>query len=125
MDLRNRELASVTKADDFVVSDKLISQLVSQVSESKELVNVFKDMFEADGSEIYLKPISNYVKTDVEMDFFTVLESAKRQGQIAIGYRIMSKQFEKDLSYGVVVNPVKTNKVTFSPGDKIIVFSED
>jgi hypothetical protein len=86
---------------------------------------VFKDMFEADGSEIYLKPISNYVKTDVEMDFFTVLESAKRQGQIAIGYRIMSKQFEKDLSYGVVVNPVKTNKVTFSPGDKIIVFSED
>ena len=63
--------------------------------------------------------------TDVEMDFFTVLESAKRQGQIAIGYRIMSKQFEKDLSYGVVVNPVKTNKVTFSPGDKIIVFSED
>jgi hypothetical protein len=59
------------------------------------------------------------------MDFFTVLESAKRQGQIAIGYRIMSKQFEKDLSYGVVVNPVKTNKVAFSPRDKIIVFSED
>jgi hypothetical protein len=37
----------------------------------------------------------------------------------------MSKQFEKDLSYGVVVNPVKTNKVAFSPRDKIIVFSED
>ncbi|MEJ6492942.1 MAG: hypothetical protein QNL60_10845 [Flavobacteriales bacterium] len=125
MDLRNRELASVTKADDFVVSDKLISQLVSQVSESKELVNVFNDMFDADGSEIYLKPISNYVKTDVEMDFFTVLESAKRQGQIAIGYRIMSKQFEKDSSYGVVVNPVKTNKVTFNTSDKIIVLAED
>ncbi len=82
-------------------------------------------MFDADGSEIYLKPISNYVKTDVEMDFFTVLESAKRQGQIAIGYRIMSKQFEKDSSYGVVVNPVKTNKVTFNTSDKIIVLAED
>ena len=125
MDLRNRELASVTKADDFVVSDKLISQLVSQVSESKNLVNVFNDMFDADGSEIYLKPISNYVKTGVEMDFFTVLESAKRQGQIAIGYRIMSKQFEKDSSYGVFVNPIKTNKISFNSGDKIIVIAED
>ena len=95
------------------------------MSESKELVNVFNDMFDADGSEIYLKPISNYVKTDVEMDFFTVLESAKRQGQIAIGYRIMSKQFEKDSSYGVVVNPVKTNKVTINTSDKIIVLAED
>ncbi len=125
MDLRNRELASVTKADDFVVSDKLISQLVSQVSESKNLVNVLNDMFDADGSEIYLKPISNYVKTGVEMDFFTVLESAKRQGQIAIGYRIMSKQFEKESSYGVFVNPIKTNKISFNSGDKIIVIAED
>jgi len=125
MDVRNRELASVTKADDFVVSDKLISQLVSQVGESKELVDVFNDMFDADGSEIYLKPISNYVKTGIEMDFFTVLESAKRQGQIAIGYRIMSNQYEKQSSYGVVLNPMKTKKVTFSPGDKIIVFAED
>ncbi|MCB9223626.1 MAG: NAD-binding protein [Crocinitomicaceae bacterium] len=125
MDVRNRELASVTKADDFVVSDKLISQLVSQVSETKELVNVFNDMFDADGSEVYLKPISNYVKTGVEMDFFTVLESAKRQGQTAVGYRIMSKQYDKNSSYGIVLNPVKTNKVTFSPGDKIIVFAED
>ncbi|MCB9189399.1 MAG: NAD-binding protein [Flavobacteriales bacterium] len=125
MDVRNRELASVTKADDFVVSDKLISQLVSQVSEAKELVDVFNDMFDADGSEIYLKPITNYVKTGIEMDFFTVLESAKRQGQIAIGYRIMSKQYDKHTSYGVVLNPLKTNKVTFSPDDKIIVFAED
>lgn len=125
MDVRNRELASVTKADDFVVSDKLISQLVSQVSETKELVNVFNDMFDADGSEIYLKPITNYVKTGFEMDFFTVLESAKKQGQIAIGYRIMSKQYDKNASYGIVLNPIKTNKVTFSPGDKIIVLAED
>ncbi len=125
MDLRNRELASVTKADDFVVSDKMISQLISQVSETKELTKVFDDMFTAEGSEIYLKPMSNYVKTGVEIDFYTVLESAKRQGQIAIGYRTMSKRYDKDASYGVVLNPVKSKKVIFAQEDKIIVFAED
>ena len=52
------------------------------------------------------------------------IQAAKPETAIPI-YEQFIKQFEKDLSYGVVVNPVKTNKVTFSPGDKIIVFSED
>ena len=125
MDMRNRELASVTKADDFVVSDKLIAQMLSQVSETKELVYVFDDMFDADGSEIYLKPITNYIKAGMEVDFFTVLESAKRQNQIAIGYRIMSKQYDKESSYGIVLNPLKSKKICFSPDDKIIVLAED
>jgi hypothetical protein len=108
MDMRNRELASVTKADDFVVSDKLIAQMLSQVSETKELVHVFDDMFDADGSELYLKPIINYIKAGMEVDFFTVLESAKRQNQIAIGYRIMANQYDKEASYGIVLNPLKS-----------------
>ena len=125
MDMRNRELASVTKADDFVVSDKLIAQMVSQVSETKELVQVFDDMFDADGSEIYLKPMSNYIKPGIEIDFFTVVESAKRQNQIAIGYRVMANQYDKETSYGIVLNPLKTKKVSFAPEDKIIVLAAD
>jgi voltage-gated potassium channel Kch len=125
MDLRNRELASVTKADDFVVSDKLIAQMLSQVCETKELVNVFDDMFDANGSEIYLKPITNYIKAGIEVDFFTVLESAKRQNQIAIGYRIMINQYDKESSYGIVLNPLKSKKICFSTDDKIIVLAQD
>jgi len=125
MDMRNRELASVTKADDFVISDKLIAQMLSQVSETKELVHVFDDMFDADGSEIYLKPITNYIKAGMEVDFFTVLESAKRQNQIAMGYRIMANQYDKEASYGIVLNPLKSKKICFSPDDKIIVLAED
>lgn len=125
MDMRNRELASVTKADDFVISDKLIAQMLSQVSETKELVHVFDDMFDADGSEIYLKPITNYIKAGMEVDFFTVLESAKRQNQIAIGYRILANQYDKEASYGIVLNPLKSKKICFSPDDKIIVLAED
>ena len=37
LDVRNRELAEVTSADDFIVSDKLVSLMLSQVSENREL----------------------------------------------------------------------------------------
>ncbi|RYG64991.1 potassium transporter TrkA, partial [bacterium] len=61
MDVGNRELAEVTQADDFIVSDNLISLLMAQVSENKHLNAVFNDLFDSDGSEIYLKPASDYV----------------------------------------------------------------
>jgi ion channel POLLUX/CASTOR len=125
LDLKNRDLAEVTKADDFIVSDKLISLLMSQVSENKHLMRVFEDLFDSDGSEIYLKPMSDYIKPGETVDFYTVLESAKRKGQTAIGYRIATLVHDNSKAYGVVVNPVKSEKITFSENDKLIVLAED
>jgi hypothetical protein len=125
LDIRNRDLAEVTKADDFIVSDKIISLLMTQVSENKYLMRVFEDLFNPDGSEIYLKPISNYVQTGATMDFYTVLESAKQKGHTAIGYRIGSLIHDSNKAHGVVVNPNKSDKITFSNNDMLIVLSEN
>jgi len=125
LDIHNRELAEITKADDFIVSDKLISLLMTQVSENKYLMRVFEILFDAEGSEIYLKPVTRYIKTDTAVDFYTVLESARRKGETAIGYRISAEAFESSKSYGVHVNPLKAERVKFSNGDKIIVLAED
>ncbi len=125
LDLKNRDLAEVTKADDFIVSDKLISLLMSQLSENKVLMRVFEDLFNANGSEIYLKPMSDYIKPGEEANFYTVLESAKRKGQTAIGYRIAALAHDHDQAYGVVVNPVKSKTMAFDAQDRIIVLAED
>jgi len=125
LDVRNRELAAVTKADDFVVSDKMISLLMSQVSENKHLMRVFEDIFDAEGSEIYLKPARNYVKPGTPVNFYTIMEAARRRGEIAIGYRIVADQFDSEKAYGVKVNPNKPDMVTFSEEDKVIVIAED
>jgi voltage-gated potassium channel Kch len=124
LDLRNRDLAEVTKADDFIVSDKLISLLISQVSENKYLMPVFADLFSADGSEIYLKPVSDYVSTGESINFYTVLESARNKGETAIGYRIAEHLHDSEKAYGVKVNPAKSVSITFSENDKIIVLAE-
>jgi len=125
LDMRNRELGIVAKADDFVVSDNLISLMLSQLSENRELKKVYDVLFQADGSEIYLKPVSRYVKPGVEMDFYTVTASAAELGESAIGYRITSLSHDSDKSYGVNLNPAKSKRIAFNEEDYIIVLSED
>jgi len=125
LDIRNRELAEVTRADDFVVSDRLISLILSQVSENKMLGDVFADLFDPDGSEVYLKPAGDYVETGKRLNFYTVVESARRRGEVAMGYRLHADAQDAARSYGVVVNPDKSAPITFAEQDRIIVLAEE
>jgi len=124
VDVRNRELAEVTRADDFIVSDQLVSLWLSQVSENKELNAVFADLFDPEGSEIYLKPAQNYVRPGTPVNFYTVVQAARRRNEVAIGYRLGNDAHDAAKSYGVVVNPDKSNQVTFAEGDKVVVIAE-
>ncbi len=124
LDLRNRELAEAANVDDFIVSEHLISLMLAQLSEDAELKDVFADLFDPEGAEIYLKPIGDYVKTGEPANFYTALEAAKRRGETAIGYRLMSESHDAAKAYGVHTNPKKSEKVTFKPVDRLIVISE-
>ena len=125
LDLRNRELAEVAHVDDFIVSDHLVSLLMSQLSENGKLYDVFADIFDPEGSEIYLKPIGDYIETGRAVNFYTLVESARQRGEVAIGYRLMKDGKDSRQSYGVHTNPKKSEPVTFAPGDKIIVVAEN
>jgi hypothetical protein len=124
LDLRNRELAEVARVDDFIVSDHLISLMLSQLSENGKLYSVFTDLFDPEGSEIYLKPITDYVAAGQPVNFYTVLEAARRRGEVAIGYRVVSEMRDPEKAYGVRTNPKKSQEVIFTPEDKIIVLAE-
>lgn len=124
LDVRNRQLAEVTRADDFIVSDKLISLMLSQIAENKHLAAVFGDLFDPEGSELYLKPAGDYVALDRPVDFYTVVEAARRRGEVALGYRLASEAGDPARSYGVRVNPDKSRAQRFAEGDRIIVLAE-
>ena len=125
IDVRNRALAAVAKADDFIVSDELTGLLLTQVSENVELLDVFQDLFDAGGSEIYLKPAKNYVTTERQVNFYTVTESARKRGEIAIGYRLERYANDASRAYGVRVNPPKSEMTGFTIDDRIITLAED
>lgn len=124
LDIKNRTLAEVTRADDFIVSDRLVSLMLSQISENKELNTVFKDLFSPEGSEIYLKPVGQYVKLGVPMTYSTVVAAAAQKNESAIGYKLSSFAGDATRAYGVTVNPRKSDTVTFGPDDKVIVLAE-
>jgi voltage-gated potassium channel Kch len=125
LDVRNRELAEITQADDFIVSEKLTSLLMVQVTQNKDLRAVFDDIFDADGSEIYLKPAGDYVVLGKPMSYWHVVDAARRRGHVAIGYRIATASNDSSAGYGVQVNPPKETSVTFAPDDRVIVVAED
>jgi len=124
LDVRNRALAEVTRADDFVVSSRLVSLMLAQISETKELNSVFNDLLTPEGSEFSLNPAADYVNLGVPLNFYTVVEAARRRGEIAVGYRVAEHANDADKLYGVVMNPNKAALSTFCDGDRVIVVAE-
>jgi len=116
----NREVAQVTKADDFIVSNKLISLLLTQLAENKHLQRVFAELFDPAGSEIYLKPAALYVRPGEPVNFATVIEAAKRRGETAIGIRTRDGG-DDGPAYGVTLNPPKSAPLTLAAHDSVVI----
>lgn len=125
LDPRNQSLAKVAKPDDFVISEQIISRMLAQISEQKMLNQVFTQLFNPEGAEIYLKPITNYVEIAKPINFFTLVEAAKRQGESAIGYRLKADANNSAKAYGIVINPKKSELITFGECDRLIVVAEN
>jgi ion channel POLLUX/CASTOR len=124
LDDRNRELAEIARADDFIVSDRLVSLTMCQVSENKDYAAVFADLIDPEGSELYLKPADEYVEPGAPTNFYTVVEAARRRGEVAVGYRVKAVAEDLRTSSGVHLNPVKSRRITFAEGDSVIVLAE-
>ena len=124
LDVQNRELAEVAKADDFIVSDNLLSLLMTQIAENKDLEMVYENLFNDEGAEIYLNPVEEYLDVHQPTDFYQVIESASKIGHTAIGYRKLSQKEYDNGKFGIVLNPLKSKSIQFEQGDFLIVLAE-
>jgi ion channel POLLUX/CASTOR len=120
IDVRNRELAEVTRTDDFVVSNKLVSLMLAQASENRHIAAIFDSLLDADGSELYMRDAADYVAQGVPVNFHTIAHAARLRSEIAIGYALKGEG-----RGGVVVNPVRSNMITYEAGDRVIVLAKD
>ena len=126
IDVRNRELAEVTRADDFVVSNKLVSLMLAQASENRSMAAIFDDLLDEEGSEIYMRPAGDYVPLGKPVNFHTVTEAAKRRGEVALGHRMVRSGSKDPRNLGgVIINPTKTEAVNYIETDRIIVLAQD
>lgn len=124
MHLRAASSVHEGDGDDFIVSQRLISLLLAQLSESPQLVDVFADLFDADGSSVTKHPFERYVAFG-STTFGEVIAEARNWGVVAIGYQCASAtDTPGSLAGGLHLNPPKREQITFSAGDQVVVIGE-
>jgi voltage-gated potassium channel Kch len=124
LDESDRELAEVSEADDFIVSSRLLSLLLAQIAETPDLADVFRDLFDADGAEVYLRDVADYVALGTPLAFATLQAAAQGRDQVALGYRIAAQAKDAKAMYGVVLNPAREAELVFATGDRVVVLAE-
>ena len=92
---KNAELISIEKSDDFVMSEKIINLMLSQLSENPSLNEFFNELMQPDGSEIYFRQITDYVDINSDANFRMLVESAINNSETAFGYRINKEAKDK------------------------------
>ncbi len=125
LDDRNRVLAEVAHVDDVIVSDQILSLMLSQLSEDARLEPVFADLLDAGGSEIYLRPAEWYVRTGARTNYATIVAAAARRGETALGFRSAAATHRDVGESGVLVNPTKSHAFTVREGDRVVVLAAD
>lgn len=121
---KNRELASTTEIHDIVISNEMVSMVVAQVTHEPRIRPVLEDLFRSEGSEIYLKDLSNYAPAGKPVDFERLILAAKARGEVAMG--VQSYVADPARRYGLVLNPTdRKTPIVPKPGDRLVVMAED
>lgn len=122
----NQDLMSHAGANDFIVSDRLVSMIVAQLAEEPRLKLVFDELFRESGSEIYVKPADWYfADLPARTSFDGLLAVAqKRGGEICIGWRRGAKAEDASAGFGILLNPERDQEIELCAGDSLIVVAE-
>lgn len=125
MDEADRDLAEVARVDDVVISEQVISSLLAQISENRSLAEVFDELLEADGSEVYLRPASDYLRSGMNANFATIVAAGRDRAESVIGYRHAAAARDPEAHFGIRLSPPKSELFSPQDGDTVIVLSED
>ena len=123
----NQELMIQSRADDFVISDKMTTMILAQMSEEPRMRHVYDDLFQEDGSEIYLKSAALYLGTHeaITAPFSHFMATAMARDEICLGFRKADTIRDADANFGVTLNPKKAGEITLTRADFLVVLSQD
>lgn len=126
LDSQNDDLVAKAGVQDVIISNRLVSMIMAQISESPDIEKVYDDIFQEDGSEIYLKPADLYFKTlPDKVSFADMMAIAQERGEICIGVKIMQQESDKTNNNGVKLIPEKNTMFVLQPEDSLVVLAED
>ncbi len=126
LDSDNRELVTSTGIREFVISNRFVSMLMAQVSESIEMKAVYDNLLSEDGSEIYLKPLDFYMSDPPEsVSYADLILSCQGRREVALGYRLRSLADDINANFGVRLIPPKADQIPTADIGSVVVMAED
>lgn len=120
--INSQSLAQQAVSSDFIISRNIAALMMAQISDNRELREVFDSLLDSQGYEIYMKDAGLYFLPEGEIDLYSAAEAVAAKGDILIGYK------KKGASSIPVLNPRKSVdgkpvRLAFEQGDELIVLS--
>jgi hypothetical protein len=122
----NQQLINQTDVDDFIISNRLITMVLAQLSEEPKIRLLYDDIFSEDGKEIYVKPAHLYFDSfPQEIAFGDAMKIANLREEVCLGIRKGNAIKDFNDNFGVRLNLPKNEKFTLEENDFLVVLSED
>ncbi len=122
----NQQLINQTAVDDFIISNRLITMVLAQLSEEPKIKMFYDDIFSEDGSEIYIKPADLYFDSfPQKIRFADAMGIANKREEICLGIRKGDQMKDMDDNFGVRLNIPKDEAIEITENDFLVVLSED
>src|SRR5690606_13522431 len=122
----NQELVARAGVHDFIISNRFISMLLAQISEDVHIKMVYDDLFQEDGSEIYLKPAVYYfAELPARVTYADMIRAAQRRSEVCLGVKIKALEDDMQRNFGVKLVPDKNAEYDLREDDTLVVLSED
>jgi hypothetical protein len=115
LDSANVNLAQMTGADDFLVSDAIGSRLIVQLAEEPERRPILLTLYDPDGPSVHLVPAPQLGLAG-ETRAGEIFAAAAAVGVIAIGWRESIQRGGR-----ATLNPKAYDLITLQEGDQIVV----
>ncbi|KAL3565227.1 hypothetical protein D5086_033273 [Populus alba] len=103
LDPRTKNLLSMSKISDYVLSNELVSMALAMVAEDQQINDVLEELFADEGNELQIRQADLYLSEGEELSFYEVLLRARQRREIVIGYRAANAE-------RAVINPPAKTK---------------
>ncbi|GMI74380.1 hypothetical protein like AT5G49960 [Hibiscus trionum] len=117
LDSRTRNLVSVSRISDYVLSNELVSMALAMVAEDKQINRVLEELFAEEGNEMCIKPAEFYLFDQEELCFYEIMIRGRQRKEIVIGYRHANSE------RAVINPPSKSEPRKWSLDDVFVVIA--
>jgi len=126
LDSQNDALVAKAGVQDVIISNRLVSMIMAQISEGRDIEKVYDDIFQEDGAEIYLKPAHLYFDSlPADVAFADMMALAQKRSEVCIGVKVKSLENSKEENNGITLIPEKNTRYELRPEDSLVVLAED